>query len=172
MTVALWELAIVPALAVKAAVVAPAATVTDAGTLNALLLDERLTTVPPLGAASDSVIVQVEDEADSKLAGLHCSAETVGRTLIVPPVPVISASYPLGKAPYTLLNARESSVLLLLADRFAVTTATTPLPIAFALVPVARQVTVPDPELQLSVSPAAVNAEPPAMLTEEMAVDG
>ena len=90
---------IVPALAVKVAVAAPAATVTDAGTVNVLLLEERLTTVPPLGAASDRVTVQVEDEADSRVAGLHCSAETVGRTVMVPPVAVMSALYPLGNAP-------------------------------------------------------------------------
>jgi len=69
--VALCELEIVPAVAVKVTVVAPAATVTELGTANALLLLERLTTVPPLGAASESVTVQVVDVPEPTLVGLH-----------------------------------------------------------------------------------------------------
>lgn len=45
------------ALAEKLAVVAPAATVTEAGTVTAALLLDRLTTVPPLGAAGLTVTV-------------------------------------------------------------------------------------------------------------------
>ncbi|MGB7136683.1 MAG: hypothetical protein WBD46_15440 [Acidobacteriaceae bacterium] len=46
------------AVAVKAALVNPDATVTDAGRVNALLLLARETAVPPLGAADVSVTVQ------------------------------------------------------------------------------------------------------------------
>jgi hypothetical protein len=67
---------------------------------------------------------------------------------------------------------RESNALGLLGDRLAVTTATTPLPSAVAFIPAARQVTVPDPELQLNVSPTAVKAEPAATLRVEIAVVG
>ena len=131
-----------------------------------------MTVVPPLGAASDSVSVQVDDEPEVTLAGLHWRPDTVGRTLILPPAPVRSALYPLGSDPYTLLRLKASTVLVLLGERFAVTTATTPLLIAVALVPVARQVRVPEPGLQLSESPTAVNAGPAATLTEEMAAEG
>ena len=45
-------------VAVKLAVVAPAATVTDEGTVTALLLLDRLTACPPVAAAAFSVTVQ------------------------------------------------------------------------------------------------------------------
>jgi hypothetical protein len=45
-------------VAVNAAVVAPAATVTDAGTVTALLLLDRVTVAPPLGAAAFRVTEQ------------------------------------------------------------------------------------------------------------------
>jgi len=46
----------------KVAVVAPAATVTDAGTVAAAVLElESVTTVPPAGAAADKVIFPVLD---------------------------------------------------------------------------------------------------------------
>ncbi|MBK9170136.1 MAG: hypothetical protein IPM24_22105 [Bryobacterales bacterium] len=60
-TVAEVELVIVPAVAVKFAVVAPADTVADAGTASKPELDEeRLTNWPPAGAALLSVTVHVE----------------------------------------------------------------------------------------------------------------
>ena len=46
-------------VAVKAAVLAPEATVTDGGTVTAVLLLDRLTAWPPLGAAAFSVTVQL-----------------------------------------------------------------------------------------------------------------
>lgn len=46
------ELATVLAVAVKVALVAPLGTVTDAGAVRAALLLERLTAIPPDGAAS------------------------------------------------------------------------------------------------------------------------
>jgi hypothetical protein len=53
--------------------------------------------------------------------------------------------------------------------RVAVTTATTPFPMAAAFIPDATQTTVPDPELQFSVSPAAVSAELAVVLSDVMA---
>jgi len=49
--VAVWFVAIVPAVAVKLAEMVPAAKVTEAGTVSEALLSERATTVPPAGAA-------------------------------------------------------------------------------------------------------------------------
>jgi hypothetical protein len=69
--VALPALEIVVAVAWKLALVAPAATVTDAGTVNELLFSERATTAPPLGAARDSDTVQVADAPDVRLVGVH-----------------------------------------------------------------------------------------------------
>jgi hypothetical protein len=170
--VAVCELVIVFAVAWKVWVALPALTVTEAGTVNkAVALSERLTTVPPVGAARDSVTVQLDVAPADRVVGVHESAETVGRTLIVPPaVPTMSASVPSGKAPNTLLMVRVSRVLVLAGDRVAVTTATTPLPTAVAFMPDATQVTVPLPGLQFSVFPAAVSAEPTVALSEVIAV--
>ena len=63
--VAVIVLAVFAATAVvvteKVAVVAPAATVTLAGTVAAALLDASVTTKPPAGAAADNVTVPVLD---------------------------------------------------------------------------------------------------------------
>jgi len=62
--------------------------------------------------------------------------------------------------PNTLAMGMESRLALLAGARVAVTTATTPLAIAFEFEPAARQIRVPDPEPQLRDLPAAVRAGP------------
>jgi hypothetical protein len=69
----------VPAVAVKAAVVEPAATVTDAGTVNAVLFEESVTAAPPATAALERVAVQDDVPPDTTDAGVHASAVIVGR---------------------------------------------------------------------------------------------
>ena len=62
-------------VAVKAAVVAPAGTVTDAGTWAAtVLLDVKLTTAPPVGAGLSKVTVPVDDTPPSTVAGFTLTA--------------------------------------------------------------------------------------------------
>ena len=62
-------------VAVKAAVVAPAGTVTDAGTCAAaVLLDVNATTAPPVGAGLSKVTVPVDDTPPSTVAGLTLTA--------------------------------------------------------------------------------------------------
>jgi hypothetical protein len=58
--------------------VAPAATVTLAGTLAEPLLLERETTEPPEGAAPDSVTVPCEELPPVTLVGFSVTEETVG----------------------------------------------------------------------------------------------
>jgi hypothetical protein len=55
---AVWAVLTEETVAVKAALVAPAATVTEAGTVTALLPLDRVTLTPPLGAAVLRVTVQ------------------------------------------------------------------------------------------------------------------
>ena len=55
---------------VKVAVLAPAATVTEAGTTAAEELLDRATDTPPVGATADSVTVPVEEAPLATLAGL------------------------------------------------------------------------------------------------------
>ena len=64
-------------MAVKVAVVALAATVTEPGTVRTLLLLESATEAPPVGAAADNVTVQVAVVFEARLAGEHWSDETL-----------------------------------------------------------------------------------------------
>jgi hypothetical protein len=63
-------------VALNVAVVAAAATVTDAGTVKAALLSEIAIAAPPVGAALLSVTVQVLEAFGPRLVGLHASEET------------------------------------------------------------------------------------------------
>jgi len=163
----------VPAFAVKLAVVAPAATVTEAGTVSAVvLLSERLTTVPPLGAVVESVTVQVDVDPDVTLAGAQLSVDAEMRetTLIAPPVPETLREVPFAKTPITLLIGKLSRLSGPVGESVAEITATTPLPMALVFTPVARHVIAPTPVTQLSVLPAAVSADPAIALREVISV--
>jgi hypothetical protein len=63
-------------VALKVALVDPAATVTDAGTVSEVLLLASVTAEPPVGAAWVSVIVQVLTALCPRLAGAQPSVET------------------------------------------------------------------------------------------------
>ena len=63
--------ATVPAVAVKLAVDAVADTVTEPGTVTIELLEDRLTAVPPVGAAEESVTVQEVLALVAKLDAVH-----------------------------------------------------------------------------------------------------
>jgi hypothetical protein len=71
------------AVLVKVAVVAPAATVREAGTGRAALLLDSATVAPPPGATTDKLTMHVEVEPDTTLAGEHCRVETVGSGVTV-----------------------------------------------------------------------------------------
>ena len=58
------------------AVIAAAATVTDAGTVSVGLVLVRVTNAPPAGAALLNVTVQVLEAFCPRLAGLHASDNT------------------------------------------------------------------------------------------------
>ena len=62
-----------PAVAVNVAVVLPAPTVTEAGTVNAPALLDSVTVAPPV---FDTVTVQVELPPDPRLMGLHVNPLT------------------------------------------------------------------------------------------------
>ena len=66
-------LLMVAVVALKVAVVAAAATVTDAGTVRVALLFERVTLAPPVGAGWVRVTVQVVEEFGPRLVGLQAS---------------------------------------------------------------------------------------------------
>jgi hypothetical protein len=64
------------AVALKVAAVAPAATVTEAGTVSEVLLLVSVTAVPPVGAVWVSVNVHVLTALCPRLVGAHATPET------------------------------------------------------------------------------------------------
>ncbi len=89
-------LAIVPAVAVNVAELAPEATVTEAGTVRSGVLLARVMTAPLGGAACDKVTVQVEVAPLPRLVGAHANelktawgwAATVRATVVIFEVPL------------------------------------------------------------------------------------
>ena len=78
-------LAMVVVVALKVAVLALAATVTEAGTARVVLVLFRVTAAPPAGAACERVTVQVLEAFCPRLEGLHESDDTrTGATRLIP----------------------------------------------------------------------------------------
>jgi hypothetical protein len=74
----------VPVVALNVAVVAGAATVTDAGTVNVVLVFVSVTVLPPTAATWFSVTVQLLAPIGPKVAGAQTSAATcTGASAIV-----------------------------------------------------------------------------------------
>ena len=67
-----------PAVAVNVAELAEAATVTDAGMVNAGLVPVSATTLPPAGAAALKFTLQVEDAPLTIVLGMQASEVTIG----------------------------------------------------------------------------------------------
>jgi hypothetical protein len=76
--------AVVPAVVVTVNVplVLPAAPVTEAGTVAAALLLDKVTEMPPVGAALLKVTVPVEEAPRATLAGLRETDESAVETVI------------------------------------------------------------------------------------------
>jgi hypothetical protein len=88
------EMRTIEVFTVNVALVAPAGTVTLAGTLAALLLLDRRTCAPPAGAGPLSVTVPVEDVPPITLAGLSVSDETVGSGTVTVRVAALLVALP------------------------------------------------------------------------------
>jgi hypothetical protein len=142
-TVALRLLAILaPAVAVKVVVVAPAATVTDAGTVSEALLLASVRFEPPVGAAAFKVAVQLATALALRLAGLHARDEMVGTVTIAFVVAVTASALPRGSTPTGLLIV--IAVVPAVGVSVSVTVAATPEAIVLAFAgPASRQVTEP-----------------------------
>jgi hypothetical protein len=89
------------ALALKFAVVAPAATVTEAGTVSEVLLLASVTLTPPVGAAELKTTVQLEAALALRFTGLQVTDEMVG-TMMLPPVPETVSPVPVTSTPTVL----------------------------------------------------------------------
>jgi hypothetical protein len=152
-----------PAVALKEGeVVAPLATVTEAGTVRRGLLLAKVIVAPPVGAALLKVTVQLEAAFVFRLPGLHVTDETVG-TVMVPLVPETVSWEPAALTP-TKFDKVIGDVTGL-DPSVSETLATTPEAIVVSdpvvAVPTSTQVTDPAVgELQVSVLLAAVAAAP------------
>jgi hypothetical protein len=157
-----------PAVAENVADLEPAGTVTEPGTVSALLFEESATVAFPLGAGAERVTVQVDLAPAASVVGEHCSLTVADRTVTVPPVPPTVVALPFGRAPRSLVRERGTEVPALAVPKFTVAVATVPLPMALAFMPVPTHVTAPLAVLQAIVFPTAVRAGPAAMLIEAM----
>jgi len=132
-----------PTMVTKVAVVDPGATVTKPGVMRAELSAERVTVVPPAGAAVDSVTVQLVTAPDVTVVGLHCKAETptegatpVSPPVMVPPTVAIGIGSPEAEAAIPVIPIHAPPTL---GARLTLTTATVPMVTAFAFIPVKMQ---------------------------------
>jgi hypothetical protein len=98
-------------VAVKLAVVAPEATVTEAGTLTAELLLARLTANPPLGATVFSVTVQLSVPAPAIEPLVQLSAVKVGALAAIPVPLRLTAIVSLAEALLVIVRRPEAAPL-------------------------------------------------------------
>lgn len=153
------------AVALKVAVVAPAVTVAEAGTVSKALLLESATTEPPVGAAVFRVTVQLAMALGFRLPGVQVSAEMLG-TVMIPLAPAETDSpSPIALTPVRLVIA--TVVVVALAASVSWTLPTTPDAIALVFDPVSRQVNTPVVDAQEMVLLAAVAAEPALIEMDE-----
>jgi hypothetical protein len=162
---AVWLLAMLPAVALKVAVVEPAGTVTvdvRPGS-RALLLNSEIA-VPPAGAAWLRFTVQVALVPEVKLAALQDKEVSVGTEgpgpETVPPVAETANEEPEPDAATVFPN--PIGVLVTPAAIIRFTIATVPFWIGVLFMPQAKQVYTPELAVQLSVLPALL-AEDPAL---------
>jgi hypothetical protein len=87
------------AVALNVAVVAPAATVTDAGTASELLLLASEMLDPPVGAVWVSVTVHVLVAPALNAVGEQATGDREGTVIVPPPAEVTLRPFPLGSVP-------------------------------------------------------------------------
>jgi len=159
----------VPAVAVKVADVAPAGTVIEAATGSVVLLLERDTTAPPLGAAWANVTVPVVLAPEVRLVGEPWSEDKTGCqfvTVIAPEVADAVSADPLAKDDVGLLTTMGTVAPLVAGERVTVAVATTPLPIVESVVPIAIHVTEPVAAWHVRFLFALLSAVPGLTTTE------
>jgi hypothetical protein len=157
---------------VNVAELTPLGTVTEGGTLIAVLLLESETAAPPVGAAWFSVAVQLEEPPDTSAVGLQVSADrnTPDPTVMTPPLAVTVTGWPGADAPRTFTTATENvgefveTVILKLA--------TAPFGIVLLFKPVKMHMYEPEPFAQLMDFPAELAAAPTVAVIAEAAAGG
>jgi hypothetical protein len=131
------------ALSVNPALVDPAATITDEGTVTLAAPPVPVVTVsPPVGAGADTVTVHEAEPGVVTVAGVQASALVVNAGLMVtcPPVAVTLRGLPLAVAALTLTSWIVEDVLTVVGDTVNVAVAATPVAMVVALRPNNKQV--------------------------------
>src|SRR5690349_8137006 len=136
----------VPAVAENVALVAPAGTVTDPGTVISALLLESVATIPPAGAAWLRVTVQVEELPVASEEGLQFTLliPVGSATVRLPPVALEAMPVPVDDAADTVLTL-IGTVPDALAESVTLIVASVPFWIVLAFKPLIMHVTVPLP---------------------------
>jgi hypothetical protein len=163
----------VKAFTVNPAVVDPAATVTDDGTVTLAAPPAPVVTVSaPVGAGADTVTVHEAEPGVVVVAGVQASEVTVNGGLILtcPPVAVTLRGLALAVDPILLVIWIADEVFTVVGETVNVAVATTPLAMVVTLKPDNKQVYDPDPALQDMDLPAATAAGPAATLTDVKSV--
>jgi hypothetical protein len=138
-----------PATAEKVALVDPAGTVTEAGTVRAALLLDAATAMPPEGAFCVNCTVHVVAPPDVTTVWLQFRDDSAGgggggnNTVTPPPVADTGIEEPSGKAITGWATRTERVLLGELALSATITTATTPSPIAVWFIPQTKHVVSP-----------------------------
>jgi hypothetical protein len=145
-TVALRLLAVeAAAVAVNVAVVAPEATVTDAGTESEALLLASVTIEPPAAAAVLRVTVQVAAAPGFRFSELHVTDEMAGTVTTAVAEEIVSA-VPVASTPTGLVKV--IAVVPVLDASVSWTLAITPAAIVLVFDPISRHLSDPDVEAQ------------------------
>jgi hypothetical protein len=151
-----------PAPAVNVALEAPAATVTEAGTVRKVLFENR-ETVKELEAVAVRFTVQVALAPAARVLGLHdteFNAADNALTVTVPLLVVVATASPRTVALTALMTSTASEVLPSVGESVNATAATTPFPIVLVLTPISRQVVETVSLVQEICLPAAAAAAP------------
>jgi hypothetical protein len=156
---------------VKPPLVAPAATVTLAGTVTLVLLLDRPTLAPPVGAAALSVTVQEDVPGETTLDGLQLTLLTVSIPT-TPAVPEPGIDEPTELTAVTLGTETVAEVSFVAAAMVSVIVARTPLFIAVSFIPKTSHAMVPTPLEQTILLLAAVAAAPGVTVRLEMSAAG
>ncbi|MGC4053270.1 MAG: hypothetical protein QM757_28535 [Paludibaculum sp.] len=116
-----WLLETVPAFAVKVAVEAPAATVTEVGAVSSVELLASVTAWPPVGAAADRVTVQVEELPEVRLVGLQVRLlTTVAAAMVTEAVLDVPFVVAVTVTAVVAVTAKAATVVLDVAEKVAV----------------------------------------------------
>jgi hypothetical protein len=167
---AVWSVETAATVAVKAALTAPAATVTVAGTVTFELLLARETANPPVRAGALNPTLQAAVPGALTLAGAQETPVKTGTVSkdMVPPVPDAEVVLPEASAALTAVIATGTEALRVPGAMLNVTVANVPSPMTVLFIPKATQIVLPLVLVQDTLLPAAVALLPAVALTPAM----